>query len=284
MGRRFLSHVLIMFAVFILTATFFMWTIDSRVLEPNALAGELRKAGVSQELAKLMPEIVTGDKEATSPAELEDIKSKVSQAVTAEYVDIKITEISNSILTFVREGEPEPVIDLRDFPERLVALGVNIDDDFKENFNEPVQLNKDGKLDNLNKGYETFKLVKYAGLALFVILMLAEWFTAERGQKLKRTSRIFLYAGVSYLIYWVALVVAPGRLSGTLLKNVDAEYDTTGLIDSVLRAVQGVFSGYFLMFTITCLTIALVLYIIRHYRHGDVLPGSSQVSKKPRKK
>lgn len=261
-----------------------MWTIDSRVLEPNALAGELRKAGVSQELAKLMPEIVTGDKEATSPAELEDIKSKVSQAVTAEYVDIKITEISNSILTFVREGEPEPVIDLRDFPERLVALGVNIDDDFKENFNEPVQLNKDGKLDNLNKGYETFKLVKYAGLALFVILMLAEWFTAERGQKLKRTSRIFLYAGVSYLIYWVALVVAPGRLSGTLLKNVDAEYDTTGLIDSVLRAVQGVFSGYFLMFTITCLTIALVLYIIRHYRHGDVLPGSSQVSKKPRKK
>ncbi len=284
MGRRFLSHILIMFAVFILTATFFMWTVDNRVLEPSALAGELRKAGVSQELAKLMPEIITGDKETTSPAELEEIKNKVSQAVTAEYVDTKITEISNSILTFVREGEPQPVIDLRDFPDRIASLGVNLDGDFKENFTEPVQLNKDGKLDNLNKGYEAFKMIKYIGLALFVILMMLEWFTSEKGQKLKRTSRIFLYAGVSYLIYWVALVVAPGRLSGALLENVEAEYDTTGLIDSVLRAVQGIFSGYFLMFTITCLSIALVLYIIRHYRHGDVLPGSAPVAPVTRKK
>ncbi len=284
MGRRLLSHLLIGLAVFILTATFFMWTVDSRVLEPSALNGELRKAGVAQELAKLMPEIVTADKETSNPEEVEDMKNKISQAVTADYVDQKITEITTSILTFVRNGEPQPVISLSDFPERLKALGVETDGDFADEFAKPIQLNEEGKLDNINKGYETFKLVKYAGLALFIILMLFEWFVAEKGQKLKRTSRVFLYAGVSYLIYWVALVVAPGRLSSTLQNSVEANYDTTGLIDSVLKAIQGLFSGYFLMFTIACLGIALLLYVIRHYRHGDVLPGSTPVAQKPRKK
>ena len=77
MGRRLLSHLLIGLAVFILTATFFMWTVDSRVLEPSALNGELRKAGVAQELAKLMPEIVTADKETSNPEEVEDMKNKI---------------------------------------------------------------------------------------------------------------------------------------------------------------------------------------------------------------
>lgn len=284
MARKLLSHFLIGLAVFILTATFFMWTIDNRVLEPTALSGELRKAGVAQELSKLMPEIVTGDKETSTPAELEDMKNKISQVVTAEYVDTKVTEITNSVLTFVRNGEPQPVISLSDFPERLKALGVDVDGDFADEFAKPIELNKEGKLDNLNKGYETFKLVKYAGLALFLIIMTLEWFTAERGQKLKRTSRVFLYAGVSSLIYWVALVLAPGRLSSTLQNNVEAEYDTTGLIDSVLKAVQGIFSGYFLMFTVACLGIALLLYVIRHYKHGDVLPGSPAPAVSSKKK
>ena len=180
MGRRLLSHLLIGLAVFILTATFFMWTVDSRVLEPSALNGELRKAGVAQELAKLMPEIVTADKETSNPEEVEDMKNKISQAVTADYVDQKITEITTSILTFVRNGEPQPVISLSDFPERLKALGVETDGDFADEFAKPIQLNEEGKLDNINKGYETFKLVKYAGLLLFIILMLLEWFVAEK--------------------------------------------------------------------------------------------------------
>ena len=284
MGRRLLSHLLISLAVFILTATFFMWTVDSRVLEPTALSSELRKAGVAQEIAKLMPEIVTADKQESTLEEAEDMKNKISQAVTVDYVDQKITEITNSVLTFVRNGEPQPVISLSDFPERLKALGVETDGDFADEFAKPIELNKEGKLDNINKGYETFKLLKYAGLALFAVLMLLEWFVAEKGQKLKRISRVFLYAGVSYLIYWLALIVAPGRLTSTLQKNVNAEYDTMGLIDSVLKAVQGIFSGYFLVFTVVCLGIATLLYAIRHYRHGDVLPGSAPVARTPLKK
>lgn len=280
MVRKIASHLLISVAVFILTATFFMWTIDGRVLEPSVLSGELRKAGVSQEISNLMPQIATANEDATK-SEKAEMKTKISQAVTEEYVDQKITAITASVLTFVREGEPQPVIDLSDFPDKLEAVGVEAGDDINDKFSEPVQLNEEGKLDNVNKAYEIFNTVKYAGIALFAAIMILEWYIAERGQKLKRLSRVFLYAGASYLFYWVALVVGPGRLAPVLQKNVQAEYDTTGLIDAVLKAVQGLFSSYFLGFTVTSLGIATLLYVIRHYKHGDVLPSvSAKTAKK----
>jgi len=274
MARKLLSHLLISVALFVLTATFFMWTIDNRVLNPVTLSAELRKAGVGQELSDLMPEIVTADNNATNE-EKADISSKISKAVTAEYVDGKISQITDSVLTFVREGEPQPQIDLSDFPQQLKAVGIEAEGDFAEGFEKPIEINKEGKLDNIHNAYQIFSMVKYGGLILFAVLMLLEWYVAEKGQKLKRISRVFLYAGISYLIYWAALVIMPGRLTSTLQKSVQANYDTTGIINAVLKAVQGLFSGYFLGFTIFCLGIAIVLYVIRHYRHGDVLPSSN---------
>lgn len=274
MIKRFLSHALIGVAVFILTATFFMWTVDDRVLEPGVLSGELRKAGVSQELSDLMPQIVTTESD-SSMDEKNDMMAKVSQAVTAEYVDQKITQISNSVLTFVKAGEPQPVIDLSDFPNRLSSVGVNVDDEFKDKFNDPIRLNEDGQLDGVTKAYEIFGMIKYAGIALFIAIMLLEWWVSPRGQKLRRISRVFLYAGLSYLLYWGILIAAPGRLASKLQQSVQANYDTSALIDAVLKAVQGLFSAYFLGFAVTSLTIALVLYVIRHYKHGDVLPAST---------
>lgn len=272
MGRRLLSHLLIMLAVFILTATFFMWTIDGRVLSSEVISGELRKAGVSSEFTKLLPEIVTADQDA-SEADKADMSSKISKAVSADYVDQKISEISSSVLTFVKKGNPQPVISLSDFPSRLEAVGVDAKGDFAEGFAKPILINEDGKMDNINKGYKIFSMVKYAGLALFAVIMLLEWFVAERGQKLKRVSRVFLYAGVSYFIYWLALIFAPSRLAPVLQKNVEAKYDTAAIIDAVLKAVQGLFSSYFLGFALSCFTIAGALYMVRHYKHRDFLPN-----------
>ncbi len=272
MLKRLLSHLLISLAVFILTATFFMWTIDGRVLNSKVISGELRKAGVSSEFTKLLPEIVTADQDA-SEADKVDMSSKISKAVTADYVDQKISEISSSVLTFVKKGNPQPVISLSDFPSRLEAVGVDTKGDFADGFAKPIQLNENGKMDNINKGYKVFSLVKYAGLALFAVIMILEWFVAERGQKLKRVSRVFLYAGLSYFIYWLALIFAPSRLAPVLQKNVQAKYDTTGLIDAVLKAVQGLFSSYFLGFAVVCFTIAGALYMVRHYKHRDFLPN-----------
>lgn len=269
MFKRLLSHLLVSFAVLILMATFFMWTVDSRVLEPGVLSGELRKAGVSQEFSNLMPQIITAESD-VDPAEKGDMAQKVSQALTTTYIDQKVAQISDSILTFVKVGEPQPVIDLSDFPNQLASAGVEVGDDLNDKFDEPIQLNENGNLDKVTEAYKIFGYIKFAGVALFAALLLLEWYISERGKKLRRVSRIFLYAGVSYLIYWGLLVAAPGRLATTLQKNVQAEYDTTALIESVLNAFRGLFANYFLGFAVACLGVALVLYIIRHYKHGDV--------------
>lgn len=279
MARRLLSHLLISLAVFVLTATFFMWTIDARVLEPVALSGELRKAGVSKELASLMPQIVTADEEASEIEKL-DMTQKISQAVTADYVEKKIMAITESVLTFVRTGEPQPVIDLSDFPDQLIADGVDVGSDINDKFSEPIKLNENGDLDKIHEGYQVFNMVKVAGIFLFALIMLIEWFVAERGKKLRRLSRVFLYAGISYLLYWVALIVAPMVFGDKLRSSVQAEYDASGLVDAVIKAVQGMFSLYFLVFAVTCLGIATILYIIRHYKHGDVLPSNAPTLKK----
>ncbi len=71
-----------------------MWTIDGRVLSSEVISGELRKAGVSSEFTKLLPEIVTADQDA-SEADNADMSSKISKAVSADYVDQKISEISS---------------------------------------------------------------------------------------------------------------------------------------------------------------------------------------------
>jgi hypothetical protein len=115
--------------------------------------------------------------------------------------------------------------------------------------------------------------------------MLGEWFVAERGQKMRRVSRVFLYAGLWYLFYWLMLIVVPGQLSVRVKDKLPADVDLTGMLDAVLRAVQGLFTMYFLSFALVCLTIALILYIIRHYKHGDVLATSTRdVSAKLKKK
>jgi hypothetical protein len=271
MFKRFLSHVLISLAVFTLTATLFMWTIDGRVLNPEVLSGELRKANVSQELAQLMPDVFTGNEEDITLQELAEIEQAISQAVTADYVDEKITDISYSLLTFVREGAPEPVIDLSDFPERVKSGGLDIGDEFDENFSTPILLNEDGKLDPINDGYNIFSTLKYAGLVLFALLLLAEWFVAEKGKKIKVISRVFLYAGLWFMLYYALVLLLPRILGDSLRSSVQSEqFDASGLVDAVVRALQGLFASYFLTFGVGCLFIAVILYLIRHFKHGDV--------------
>ncbi len=291
MSRRSLSHFLISIAVFVLTATVFIWIIDGRVLNNDILSDELRKAGVSQELSDIIPEIATTEakdnlqknmplvvqnnlEEQVSNSEEQLIKDTIKKVVTAEYVETKISVISASIITFVREGEPNPIIDLSDFPEEVKksvgAEQINTAD-LDEQFAKPIQLNEQGDLDNVHSIYKIFSLMKYVGLGLFVLIMLIEWFVAEKGKKLQRISRVFLYAGMWFALYWGLIVLVPYVFGDALRSSVQGEFDASGLIDAVVKAVQGLFAGYFLTFAVGFLSVAFVLYLIRHFMHGDVL-------------
>ncbi|HMT56281.1 MAG TPA: hypothetical protein PKD20_05415 [Candidatus Saccharibacteria bacterium] len=275
MFKRLLSHLLIGLATFTLTATFFMWTIDARLLEPTVLNGELQKAGVFEEFTKLLPQIVTTDEEATEQ-EKQDMVDKISQSIDAAYVQDKLLEISSSLTTFMKSGEPDPVLDISDFPDRLSMHGVEAGEEIESKFNDPIELNKDGNLDMVPKVYKTFSMVKWAGVFVFVGLLLLEWLLVEKGKKLRRISRIFLYAGISYFLYWVLLVGAQSKLGPVLQKNVQATYDTTGLITAILKAINGIFSAYFLSFALACFAVTVTLYAIRHYRDGDVLKAQPE--------
>jgi hypothetical protein len=274
MLNRFVSHVLIGMATFVLCATFFMWTLDSRVFNAEVLNGELRKAGVGSEFASLMPEVITAEESATD-LEKATMKDNIARSVDAFYVEGKLTGISESLLAFMKGSANEPLIDLSDFPDRLAANGIEVDEEMRSEFAKPIKLNEDGNLNVVPDTYRAFRAAKFAGLAVFGGLLLIEWLVSEKGKKLRRISRIFLYAGVSYLIYWLLLRLAPSRLGPVLENNVQAEYDVSALINAILEALNGLFSAYFLSFALACFAVAAVLYAIRHFKDGDVLQNES---------
>lgn len=269
MSKKFISHALIGFAALVLTMTLFIWTVDLRVLNADVLSGELRKAGVPLELRKLIPEIFTGDANELSKQELDDTRLKISEAVSNNYVDRKLSSVSQSIIEFIKEGEPDPVIDFIDFPEKLAIAGVDYDQEFKEKFAEPIQLNKNGDLNIIPKTYKVLSILKYAGLGLFALIMLVEWLVTEKGSKLRRASKVFFYSGISYLMYWVILILLPLAFGDKLHATVQAKYDVGSLIGSIVVAIQGLFYFYFLVFAAVCLFIALILYLLRKFMYSS---------------
>lgn len=293
MGRRLLSHLLITLAIFSLTATFFIWVVDATVLNPTKLTKALQDGGVPSALATIIPEkaIEEGGKEDNNcqpqnnqpnapqnggceqQAETEqdkqekaDMKAKIASVVTTEYVSTKIQAAATSVIGYMKNGSPSPVIDISDFPERLRASGVETGEDIDKNFADPIDLNKDGALKSLPDAYSKFKLAKYIGAALFVILLVAEWFVAAKGDKLHRIGRIFLHGAVWYTLFWLSLVVVPSRALPSLKDKVAGDASENALIEAAVKAIQNLFSAYLLGFAIACWVLALGLYLARHGR------------------
>lgn len=270
MIRRFFSHIIIGLATFVLSTTLFMWALNNRVFDPDTLNAELRKAGVTQEFAELIPKIATPDENASDMQE-EVYTQAINEIATYEYVDAKVSELNTAVITYIKDGQPEPTLDISDIPDRLQAKGVLLDDESLDTFNEPVNLNEGGGLDKVHDIYTVFSRLSVLGIVLFILLMGLEWLVAEKGKKLRRLSRVFLYAGLSYALYWGMIVALP--IWGTDIVNnaVRAKYDTSALVESVLKSIEGLFSFYFMVFALSCLSISLILYLVRHFKHGDVL-------------
>lgn len=300
MLRRFTSHILIGLATFVLTATLFMWVLNNRVFDPDTLNAELKKAGVIDEFTSLLPEIITPDEDA-SLEEKEQFREVVDEVLTVSYVNEKISDLNTSVITFIKDGEPDPVLDISDLKQEFEERGIELEEEARSQVPEtvnteeyekyidsekvqeelqneseefsfkPINLNEDGSFDAAHRAYKTFSLLSVLGIIIFVVLMMLEWFVAEKGKKLRRLSRVFLYAGLSYAIYWVLVVLLPkwaaSRIDETAVK---AEYDTSGLVTSVLQAIEGLFAFYFLLFAAVGIGITVLLYLIRHFKHDDV--------------
>ncbi len=281
MGRRLLSHLLITLAVFSLTATFFIWVIDATILNPNRLTKALQEGGVPSAIASVIPEKASQDSE--NKDDVADMKTKIAAVVTPDYVHQKMSALAVTMSDFIKKGNPQPVIDVSDFPAKLRASGVEVGDDIDKNFADPIQLNKDGALDTLPQTYKTFKLVKIAGVVLFLLLLLAEWFVAAKGDKLHRIGRIFLHAAIWYTIYWLALVFVPARALPALKEKAGVTGAENTLIDAFVKSIQHLFGVYLLGFAIVCGVLALVLYLARHGRkHVQAIQAVPDTKNKPK--
>ena len=262
MLRRITSHLMIALAVLTLVASFYVWFLDAVILNPAKLVPALNESGVMREVATLLPEKVAQNADASERAE---IKAKVAQVVTSDYVQSKVDAIARSMTTYMREGAPEPVLDISDFPAKLRASGVDVGQDIDKNFAKPIELNKGGNLNKLPQMYKLFRYIKIAGVVLFVLLMIAEWYIAQRGEKMKRIGRVFLHAGLWFFTFWAVVAFLPARLLPKLKQQIN-DASVYGLLDAVARAIKHLFGDYFLSAALVCAIFAVSLYLLRHVK------------------
>ncbi len=281
MGRRLLSHLLITLAVFSLIGVFFVTFIDYGVLNSEKLVGSLKDANVPEALATAVPEIASGDKGDVSDEEEAEMKEKISKVVTPAYVIEKLETITTSLISFMRDGEPQPVLDVSDFPQMLRDSGVDVGGDLDKNFAVPIQLNKDGTLDSIPDFYKTFSLVKLAAILLCLGLFTAEWFVAQKGEKLERIGRIFLHSGLWFFVIYGIVVLVPGRVSSKITSEIDNPA-VVDLVNSVINAVQSLVTSFLLPFAVVCAVLAVVFYAVRHMKKQEQVskPRVSQRLKK----
>ncbi len=262
MARRLLAHVLITLAVLSLVATYFIWVIDATILNTNKLSGELQKSGVSSEIAAVLVERTTRE---MPEAEKEQNKAKVAQVITPKYIDKKIRESADALVTFMKNGSPQPTLDLTDFPGQVRAAGVMLSDEEAAKFDEVIAFNENESLNWMPRAYSILGKAKYAGILLFILLIIAELFISPVGTKLQRTGRIFLHTSIWFFVLWLSVIFVPFQLAS---KAKESMGDPTlhALIDAVLDTISGLFSVQFLGFAIVCAVVAGILYMLRHAR------------------
>ncbi len=252
--------MIISLAAFCLMTTFFVWVVEHALLSPQRLVPALRAGGVPGAIATALPDITTQEIPEQDRA---DAKAKIAQVVTPEYLDQKTQLLVETTTQFIKQGSPQPTLDLSDFPALLKANGVETGTDIEKEFSKPIQLNDKGQISQLPQVYSKFKLLKYIGAVLFVLLLAAEWFLAEKGKKLQRIGRIFLHAGIWYLVSYVLLIVAPNQISIRLKDAVKDQPAVSDIANAFAKSIQNLFGSYILQFAVVCLTLAAILYIVR---------------------
>ncbi len=263
MARRLLAHVLITLAVLSLVATYFIWVIDATILNTNKLSGELQKSGVSSEIAAVLVERTTRE---MPEAEKEQNKAKVAQVITPKYIDKKIRESADALVTFMKNGSPQPTLDLTDFPGQVRAAGVMLSDEEAAKFDEVIAFNENESLNWMPRAYGILGKAKYAGIVLFALLIIAELFISPVGTKLQRTGRIFLHTSIWFFALWLSVIFVPFQLASKAKQSTGDDPTLHALIDAVLDTICGLFSVQFLGFAIVCAVVAGVLYMLRHAR------------------
>jgi hypothetical protein len=253
------SFIITNLAVAVLTLSFLAWTVDATILRPEVLIPALEKTGTSKALAGVIPEMITAD---NPVIDVTPVKDQISRVVTEEYVHGKLAGFITELTSFIKTGQPQPALDLRDLTERLQVASAIMPADVTETLAEPVTFTDPGIISSfsyIRQGYQALELFKVIGPFVGVVLLAILWFLADRGRKASRIAGIFVTLAVWAGIYWALLRFLPRLAEGRLGSAPQAQAAEKVLM-AVVNGITGLLSTYFLYFGAACMLAALAFY------------------------
>ena len=152
---------------------------------------------------------------------------------------------------------------MTDFPGKIREAKIDISEEEAAKFDKPLEINQSGALDKIPHYYQKFELAKYFGIFLFLVLIGLEWIVAEKDKKLRRVGRIFLHAGIWFLLFWLSIVLIPTKVIDKLNSNQSTDpLQQVGI--SIVDAVRSLLTPQLLGAAVVCIMFAVIIYMLRH--------------------
>ncbi len=261
--KALLSFIVTNLAIFVLTTSFLAWAVDASLLQPDKLLPALEKSGTSEAIAEAIPRLIVAE-DGQGDVVTDLVTQKITEVTTEEYVNEKLKGVVISITTYIKEGEPEPRLDLTDLPDKLGMTGVEVPPEIAKNTNQPISLvepNKENPLTGLRKGYQTLQLVKIGGLIVGLLLLVIDWFLAGRGRKAIRFTAIFLSLAFWSGVYYFVISYIPGLVVGRFDRSPQGAA-MEKIATSILDAISLLLAGYFKTFALTCLALGVICLVL----------------------
>jgi hypothetical protein len=141
--------------------------IDHTLLNAKYLESEAKKANTYQRVSSALPADLTKD----SSGDRAQAEAAVSQLVTPQLVQAKLTQSLNEVQAYYTGNGPAPTIDLRDVVAEARAAGLDIPAD--SGLNKPIVLtDKQGKAKALANQFKNSRLVTELGVIVLIALLL----------------------------------------------------------------------------------------------------------------
>lgn len=272
--KKLLSVAVVNAAVLMITLSFMAWVFDSTLLDASALTRALKENGVAKAIADAIPEMAKPEEQRGPNGEIlpEDIaetakiKETISKSIDEPYIQKKIDSVVTSVIGYIKTGNPQPVLDLSDFPARIESATGEVPVELKEELSKPINLTEkvDAKaLSSVRQGYDGLKLFKIIGPIIAVILLIFEWLLTQKGKRLGKTAWVFIAAGLWGMLWWLVISRAPDILMTKVEANQEAEKSMVAIVDSLLNSLSSLLSQRFLQFGIACIAVAGILLLVR---------------------
>lgn len=257
MIRRLFAALISSFAIFVLTATFFVWVVDESVLNKSNLTDALRRNGVHETLARVIPDLVT---QGVPLDQQKIVRNATAKVLDQKYIDERVTSITDGMIGYIKGILPPPSLDLTDLGKKLEAYNAQLPADTLKTLSKPLQVKGSGVFAALPKAYKTLRIFKIVGPIIAIVLLFAEWFLSGRSNRIRRMGSISLHVGLWAIGYGVVIYIVPKLLDSKLSNNAGVISGLNGVLDKLVGAAKDLVGKPFIALIIGSVSLALILF------------------------